>query len=109
MSHTPGPWTVEAWPADCGAFAGRPWVKGGNQMVVAHVEEWGADGNAESQSNARLIASAPDLLAALDALAGRVQGMADHALGLNPAHRHDLRGIVASALEVIDRATGQDK
>jgi hypothetical protein len=61
MKHTPGPWTVIGrelhGPDDSG-------------VIVARIPEWGklADTADPGPNNARLIAAAPDLLAALRAL-----------------------------------------
>lgn len=56
-THTPGPWEVLAGP-EWGGFTV------GGQRIVATMREWGFPGEAEA--NARLIAAAPDLLAALE-------------------------------------------
>ena len=60
--HTPGPWAVSGreinGPIDTG-------------VIVARIPEWGilADAPDPGRANARLIAAAPDLLAALEAVA----------------------------------------
>jgi hypothetical protein len=59
MEHTPGPWTVE------GTQIYAPW--GDKRRVIAKTGQtyaWG-DGYAMAEADARLIAAAPDLLAAL--------------------------------------------
>lgn len=60
-NHTPGPWAYEQWP-DSGGFP-RPVVVAQGSRAVAYMSR--EDGYA----NARLIAAAPDLLAACEAVA----------------------------------------
>ena len=55
MSHTPGPWNVERPYGEPGTYITCP-----STALVAKV--WGDE---DTEANARLIASAPDLLAAL--------------------------------------------
>jgi len=62
MNHTPGPWAVhhhESTDTYTIHVAGRSW----ESWAVAHVGDCTQD-----QENARLIAAAPDLLAALQGL-----------------------------------------
>ena len=64
MSHTPGPWTA----SEHGAYAdynGNSTIILGDDLRIAVV--LGSD-NEETNANARLIAAAPDLLEALEAL-----------------------------------------
>ena len=64
--HTPGPWTVSPdGSGDIEAADGCP---------VASVQGWLHRGNPECCANARLIARAPDLLAALDAIHATMDG-----------------------------------
>lgn len=76
--HTPGPWTL-------GSFDGNPAyvsVYGPNDELVADVHADEFDEN-EAEANARLIAAAPDLLAACEALVdGRQETNTDYT-GLN--------------------------
>ena len=65
--HTPGPWTVDAEsPANDGSVLAR--VGGGPNYlglaISAPVFLGEADGRTEDRANARLIAAAPELLAA---------------------------------------------
>jgi hypothetical protein len=70
MSHTPGPWSCDEY----GNIAGPP-IEGGATMkpatfTVAQVRGWGhlqyrKDGAEMQDANGRLIAAAPELLAAL--------------------------------------------
>jgi hypothetical protein len=64
-NHTPGPWAYEQWP-DSGGFP-RPVVVAQGSRAVACVSR--EDGYA----NARLIAAAPDLLAACEAQSAAVE------------------------------------
>ena len=57
--HTPGPWALEK---HCGE-----WMVGPKEIWVCQLIEDGQD-EREFQATARLIASAPDLLAALQAM-----------------------------------------
>lgn len=61
-AHTPGPWMVEMRPDTAGV--GRPVVASANGDLICAVSR--RDGRAESGDNARLLAAAPDLLAACE-------------------------------------------
>ena len=67
--HTPGPWRLEWWE-----YKGRRepvlTVRTDADAVAQVMGLWrdGADDSDERQANARLIAAAPDLLAALESL-----------------------------------------
>ena len=107
--HTPGPWNVTEvhqsadvleWIIDCN----RPASNGCKEDPrIAIVEEMGGsmDGREEGRSNAHLIASAPDLLEALEALLnwGR-----DHTSPTQPNSPHQL---LVNAHNVIAKARGQ--
>lgn len=68
--HTPGPWVVDRSHPD--------WVEGttiwANDVVIAHAV---ADQHHQTEANARLIAAAPDLLAALEACLRRLDAHDD--------------------------------
>jgi hypothetical protein len=67
-THTPGPWVeFNAIDSDGNSL---PCViaTAGNICIV---EQWATGGCEESQANARLIAAAPDMLAALEMAVGR--------------------------------------
>ena len=68
--HTPGPWVVDRSHPD--------WVEGttiwANDVVIAHAV---ADQHHQTEANARLIAAAPDLLAALEACLHRLDAHDD--------------------------------
>jgi len=59
--HTPGPWHFEA---------GRIWQRGDNPQPIAYADTYPDE--IEREANARLIAAAPELLAALDVAARRI-------------------------------------
>jgi hypothetical protein len=67
--HTPGPWQVSDGPD----IDGDPYetVFAKDRPVIAHVGEWDGEG----ESNARLIAAAPDLLEALRDLLDQLRGI----------------------------------
>lgn len=58
--HTPGPWTVKGRKMEARIHGN---VEGGPVAIVPYVTEWAS--NVYDEANARLIAAAPDLLAAL--------------------------------------------
>ena len=60
--HTPGPWDVEP-------KGSRHFVDGADGLTVAYLDRAGVRERAEIEANARLIAAAPDLLAALYSIA----------------------------------------
>lgn len=64
-THTPGPWAV-----DYNRREDRYQLRSEKQGSFGHFQGWSADGlttEDEDKANARLIAAAPDLLAALEA------------------------------------------
>jgi len=70
--HTPGPWTVGGIASVKGTDSSDIYIQDRRMACVAHViyNEPGGDDPAECMADARLIASAPDLLDALKYLAG---------------------------------------
>lgn len=56
IKHTPGPWASRNYP---------PWIDGGGRCLARLANHTPALSPAEIAANARLIAAAPDLLAAL--------------------------------------------
>ena len=80
--HTPGPWTVDRIECDCG--------RGSGHRIVTESDDLGSS---ENRANARLIASAPELLEALE-----------HVVEMAPNHNHDW---VMKARHAIAKATGQ--
>jgi len=76
-THTPGPWRVENWKYTESRLAWRrdgvPTIVGGNDAIAEAFNLYrpNAEDDAESEAlaNARLIAAAPEMLAALQSLA----------------------------------------
>jgi hypothetical protein len=78
MTHTPGPWTVENWSYENGAKI-VPTIKSGTDAVAEILDLWCPDDRkGERAANADLIAAAPDMLAALEYAADRLEAWADH-------------------------------
>lgn len=100
-AHTFGPWHVGMSNGAGSIFSdnGRTrWEPGGTTLYpIAQVNRgWN---EAEDEANARLIAAAPDLLAALQALVGEADlGEIDH--------DDETRALIDQAREAIERATG---
>ena len=63
--HTPGPWTAQHWIDDVHEVEGFEILAGGHPVPLSTLE---TDDAEEARDNARLIAAAPDLLAALEAI-----------------------------------------
>jgi len=61
--HTPGPWSVDdphqIWAESAGEY-----------VAITRVEDWETIPREQAEANARLIATAPDLLEALNELIG---------------------------------------
>ena len=92
--HTPGPWV--AW--DDGVTIGMSEADGGEPLAVAEVLDYGdLVPPGQLAADQRLIAAAPDLLAACDALTLWNDGYADR----------DLNACIALAVAAIAKATGQ--
>lgn len=67
--HTPGPWVLKPARSIVGGWAVWAEYEPGKHCQVADIEPWPNDPDTapESEANARLIAAAPDLLAACEA------------------------------------------
>jgi hypothetical protein len=89
--HTPGPWPYTRTGDGKRITIGAGLVEGPNGYEVAEVYSDDCDA-AEAEANARLIAAAPDLLAALQ--------------WVMSAHGEQLHDALAAANEAIARATG---
>lgn len=90
--HTPGPWNVAGLTIT--ADAGNP------EQPIAHIVQFLPKFSHETEANARLIAAAPELLAALVAMVGLVRlkyGNLDA----------DIWGEVVKAEEAIAKARGE--
>jgi hypothetical protein len=62
-THTHGPW----YPVTLGASPDHSWAIDSKLHEVARLPEW-PDNQAEAEANARLIAAAPEILAALESI-----------------------------------------
>ena len=101
MSHTPGPWTVE----QDNFGDGDGWqtvVQAGKELVAAVWPSTEDDNNhdipGEGQANARLIAAAPDLLAALGlAETWLMRGAHDPLLAAEAEVLRSIRAAIAKA------------
>jgi len=68
MSYTPGPWTIQYSTNSL-----RPrFILYANRAIAATVTEEASEATPEDEANARLIAAAPDLLAALKDVAEQI-------------------------------------
>jgi hypothetical protein len=99
-AHTQGPWTVETVPTACGIchkigpFPGKR--KGDKPRHACLYADYPSPGNPaddELAANARLIAAAPDLLAALSNLLRVIDGEG----GTRPNAREEARAAIAKA------------
>lgn len=94
MTHTPGPWTCRTKDGCISRYVE------GNGITVAEVWSDGtSDDGAEFAANARLIAAAPDLLAAL-------QPLLDYAVDPAQWSKSDLSRFIDAGSEAIRAATG---
>jgi len=102
--HTPGPWMTD------GSFHGYPWTVhktqqfddlGPSKGMIASIQDF--DGNYQTRiANARLIAAAPDLLAAC-----RMVVMLRQLGGMLPGSRDVVQAIVEAAQAAIVKAEGE--
>lgn len=88
--HTKGPWEIET-------KGSRHFIDGADQLTVAYVDRAGVRDRQEIEANARLIAAAPELLAALKAIADYVAVM----------HGHRGGDISQYAIAAINKAEGR--
>ena len=98
MNHTPGPWLLNHntnWKTN--PFSVTVRKPGVHNTTVANIPTRMTIPPQEQQANARLIAAAPDLLAALIKLID--------AIGRMPSNAAD--GLADQAREVIAKATGE--
>jgi YD repeat-containing protein len=70
-THTPGPWTIEI-------KGSRHFIDGADELTVAYVDRAGVRERQTYEANARLIASAPELLAALKEMAEQFGHYCEH-------------------------------
>lgn len=100
--HTPGPWTIaDDNGIDIGIIA-RKQGKGGQMVAMATVDEDVPQDDDERLSNARLIAAAPDLLAACKIAEGAFGALAS--VNNLPSGWH--MSVVVQLLAAIAKAEG---
>ena len=116
QTHTPGPWkqfetrTGEPHPWNEGAADYERAILANDNIKIAVMEQWHPDLEAEANANAALIAAAPDLLAALEAVLATSQGPtkmqieseADYEAALIAYHQ-----AVDAGVDAIRKAKGQ--
>jgi len=97
-THTKGPW----YPVTLDASPDHAWAIDSELHEVARLPEW-PDNQAEAEANARLIAAAPEMLAALESLA----------VGLSPAsveiQRENLANLCRVCREIAENALAKVK
>jgi len=91
--HTPGPWDVEP-------KGSRHFVDGADGLTVAYLDRAGVRERAEIEANALLIASAPDLLEALERISTAYDETLHHPIAA------PLLQAIYGARAAIARATG---
>ena len=72
MTHTEGPWTIQYSGND---YEGNIICANANRAVAGTITDALSDATSEDEANARLIAAAPDLLAALKALLESIESV----------------------------------
>lgn len=98
--HTPGPWDVEP-------KGPRHFVDGADGLTVAYLDRAGVRERAEIEANARLIASAPDLYAALENQVNCWDAMLEHAERLDDSGMaYSCRNAIHHARAAIAKAKG---
>lgn len=104
-SHTPGPWWIERRVGDALQVNAEHRGKG-SSYCVASVNHW--EGPADL-ANARLIAAAPDLLAALKDLADWLAYGLNKADGAEPTAEDHVacERVAAQARAAVDKAEGR--
>lgn len=102
-NHTPGPWTIEkSTRTDHHIIAGRRWIATASNHDFHPTQ----DENERTIANARLIAAAPDLLAALVEIVGQEN---PNRWGYDAAHKALDDDWRAQARAAIAKATGEVK
>ena len=89
-TYTPGPWSVET-------KGSRHFIDGADELTVAYVDRAGVRERQTYEANARLIAAAPELLAALHDLLG-------HAAWVCPSVRDGMRVELGAAIKHAEKA-----
>ena len=93
MEHTPGPWSLN--PGDHCLIGGRRGMSHSNIAKTIVIPGHGIERYAIAEANASLIAAAPDMLAALEAMLDRFGVMSD--------------GCIKMAADAIAKAKGEAK
>ena len=88
--HTKGPWEIET-------KGSRHFIDGADQLTVAYVDRAGVRDRQEIEANARLIAAAPDLLAALIEMLAASE---------KPTHERWFSNVRSHAIAAISKAEG---
>lgn len=98
--HTPGQWSVASYGEQL-----RLVIKRG-KLSLAEILTWsdGPESRAEATANARLIAAAPDLLAALEKALASIEGQAELLRHCGAAY--GIGATLAQARAAIAKATG---
>ena len=87
--HTPGPWKANF------AISGSVYIFGGDRNFASVFDEWQDEANQEA--NASLIAAAPDLLAALQAIVKSLVDQDDEGMIEHAQQMIDARAAIAKA------------
>lgn len=105
MKHTPGPWFIEH---DASQFENHAAISAKTHGMLAHVV-WKMeddDQTPECEANARLIAAAPDLLAALREISA---DYADRFDLESPSTNPGIKIVIEQARAAIAKATGESR
>lgn len=107
-NHTPGPWATETWTYEVDRDI--PTIRTAGDAIAQALDLWrdGADSTAERDANARLIAAAPDLLAALEEMVSEHDTYWRNTVADNPGYfpPDDTGGLVL-ARAAIAKAKGE--
>ena len=106
--HTPGPWKIERLSIGSRGGSNTCWMIG--PMDACIYDDWRPRANgiseAENEANARLIAAAPDLLAALENIRDTIESCYI-AGGWVPLDAEEMESIVEMATIAIAKAKGE--
>ena len=106
--HTPGPWRVGQFYDRGPGDAHLAVYDNFHQQKLAVIEKWLGDATPESEANAKLIAAAPELLAALKGLRDSAARIAEHfdVDGPGTCGTAPIWGFLQDAQEAIVKAEG---
>jgi len=99
--HTPGPWSIH-W----GSSGNRCLEIHHEKTIVAHATDYSIDG-AERSANARLIAAAPELLAALEDSERIISFALNNGMIMGRQHKHDAESHLDGIRAAIAKARGE--